>query len=284
MADPCRLDPGMLVAYRDGTLPVGRREIVEAHLIACHHCQERLAIFDDVDRMIQTQAAPPAFPKLRREELHARLRKKASRQAGVRHYLLCLAPRSHPLARLIVALLVLLAILPAATQAGFPLGRFVHFAEVEITQVLPLEAQNPVRHVAPAAPSTTSPLFRTVVPADLPLGLMQVEQSRPNSERVETLYHSHDGVAILVAETPAETGQVTLDAITADLSIVRGTQVVYLRDPRPDAVSALFWERDGVFFDVMVIEAPSGTRGGLKQTDALLVVEALMEAQDAIPA
>jgi hypothetical protein len=283
VTNPCRLDLGNLIAYQDGTLPPGRREIVEAHLAACRHCQARLAAFYDVDRILQTKALPSVFPEHRRSQLRARLNQEGRRQGGGRRYLRLRTPRSQPiLTKVFAALLMLFAVVPAATQAGFPLDRVVHFAEIKIKQALPLDAQDPIQHVDPAAPNLSSTAFHTVAPRELPLGLLRVEQSRPDPDRVETLYRGHDSVAILIAEVPAEVGQVTLNPTEADLMTVRGTQVVYLRDPRPEAVSALFWERDGVFFEVLVIEAPRGAAGGLEHTEAVLIVEALIREQDAM--
>lgn len=279
---PCRLQPEELVAYQDATLPPGRREIVETHLTACRHCQERLATFREVDDIIQRHAIPVEDFEPWRADLHARLRREADRRQGPLGWMKRVVPlRRSAVVRLLVATLVVLAVLPPATQADFPLGHFVRFAEVEIKQRLPLDEQRPVRHVAPSDPSGVQPSFGFVAPAELPLGLVRVEQSTPDADHVEVLYRNEAGVAILLTELPAATGMVTLEPTGTDLVTVRGTTVLVVRDTRPDAVAALTWERDGVFFDVMVIEAPTGGNGGFKQADALQVVEALIEAQDA---
>lgn len=278
---PCRLQPEELIAYQDGTLAAGRREIVKVHLAACPHCQERLAAFREVDDIIQRHAIPlEAFDQMR-AGLHERLRREAVRRQGPSRWLKRMVPPRRPaVARLLVVLLVVLAVLPAATQAEFPLGHFVRFAEVEIKQRLPLDEQRPVRHVAPSDPSAVQPSFQPVAPAELPLGLVRVEQSTPSADRVEALYRNEAGVAILLTEQPAEAGMVTLDAIGTDLVTVRGTAVLVVRDTRPDAVAALVWERGETFFDLKVLEAPTGGNGGFKQADALQVVEALIEAHD----
>lgn len=283
MGSLCRLDPGELVAYREGTLPRGRQEIVQTHLGVCQHCQERVVIFNEVDHIIQTHAGFLAFPKRQRTQLRTRLQQEANRQGRIRRSPRFLGPLSPTIVtKVVVVLCALLAVVPAVTQANFPLSGFVHFADIKIKQVLPLDAQNSVQHVTTDSSDTAFVSSHAVAPAELPLGLVQVERSHPHHERMETLYRNGDDVAILIIEVPAETGRVTLDAKEADLEIVRGTQVVCLWDPRPSAVSALFWERNGVFFEVIVTEAPLGVRGGLKQSDALLIVEAVMEAQDAV--
>lgn len=282
MARPCRLQPEELVAYDDGTLSGGRREIVEAHLAACPHCQERMAAFHEVDRIILANAISVDVPVQRRSELRTRLNREANRRSGMSTYLQLASPLQRPVVALgLVALLLLLTVVPTVTEAGFPLGRFVRFAKVELEQALPRDAQDPIRHVASSVPDSLEPSFQAVAPAELPLGLVRVEQSTPNPDRVELLYRNQAGVAILVTEIPAATGMVTLESTGTDLSTVRDTDVLIVDDPRPEAVAALFWERDGVFFGVLVIEAPPGAHGGLKRADALLVVEAMMEAQDA---
>lgn len=280
MASPCRLQSGELIAYQDGTLPVGRREIVEAHLAACDHCQERLSAFCDTDRIIQENALTTELPEQSRAALRTKLQQEADSRAGwSRHQSLISLPQSL-VARLLVALLVLLVTLPPAAQAGFPLGHFVHFAEVEIKELLPLDAQEPIRHVAPSDSSISAPSFDTVAPAALPLGLVRVEQSVPDPERLELLYRNQTGVVILVTQLPAADGMVTLEEAGTERAFVGGTDVLIVTDPRPGTVAALFWERDGVFFDVLVTEAPPGAYGGLKRADALTIIEGLMDAQD----
>jgi anti-sigma factor RsiW len=282
VTDPCRIKPEELVAWQDGTLPTGRREIVEAHLTACPHCQERLASFREIDAFIQRHATPVEDFVQGRAALHDRLRREGSRKQDSSRSLRLAAPLRRPVVvRLLVGLFVVLAVVPVATQAGFPLGSFVRFAEVEIKEWLPLDEQRPIRHVAPTDPTVSRTSFSPVAPAQLPLGLMRVEQSTPNADQVELLYRNDAGVAILVTELPAETGMVTLEETGTDLASVRGIDVLIVRDPRPDAVAALIWERGDVYFDVRVIEAPTGGNGGLKQADAFVIVEGLIEAQDA---
>lgn len=280
VANPCRLGSGELIAYQDGTLSAGRREIVEAHLTACRYCQDRLAAFDEVDRIIRDRAIAVKLPQQRRAALRTRLLQEAHNQARLSNRLKPMLPPQSLAVKFLVALLVLLAALPPATQAGFPLGRFVHFAEVEIREALPLDAQKPIRHVAPTDPSITEPSFDAIAPAELPLGLARVEQSAPNPDRVELLFRNQAGVALLVTQLPADQGMVTLEPTGTEVTQVQGTDVLIVRDPRPDAVAALTWEHDGVFFDVMVIEAPPGAHGGFKQTEALQVVGALMDGQN----
>lgn len=269
----CTLPAGDLIGYIDGYLSGGRRELVEAHVAVCRHCQERLAVFESVKRLIQ-DGTPPIDDAAGRAMIRSRLEREAGRGR--------VAPRllAVPVLLLLLALALVVGPVPG-TEAGFPLGRFIRFAEVEIKQLLPKENQRPVKHVAPSVPDVPEPTFPTVAPTELPLGLVRVERSAPSSERLELLYRNHAGITILVTEAPARPGMITLDASGKEVLVVRGTEILWLKDPRPDAVAALFWERDGVFFDVMVVEAPPGAYGGLKRLDGLQIVEALMAAQDA---
>ena len=281
MTEPCRIKPEELIAFQDGTLPAGRREIVEAHLVACPHCRERMVTYREVDDLIRGHAAPIEGLPSHRSALHARLRRESARPRH-RWSPVALAHRWHPVfTGLVVALLVALVAVPAVTRADFPLDRFVRFGKVDVTERLPPEDQVPIRHVAPSDPDVRRPSFQPVAPAELPLGLVRVEQSTPDADRVEVLYRNDAGVAIMVVQIPITAGAVTLDSPGVDRAVVRDTEVVITRDTRPDAVAALIWERGDVIFDVMVIEAPIGPYGGFRKTDALQVVEALMEAQDA---
>lgn len=281
MTSRCRVRPEELVAWLDETLPSGRREIVAAHLAACRHCQERLATFQEVDRIIKDQAITVDVSMQRRADLRARLHE-ADRRAGKspRDMLWSLS-RPPLIARLLAPVLLLLLLLPVVSQADFPLSHFVRFGEVETTRELPPDQQVAIRHVAPSDPHVPPPSFPVVAPLELPLGLVRVEQSVPAPEQVELLYRNGDDVALLFFQAPADIGMVKLERAGTEIVTIRGTPVLLLNDPRPDAVSALTWERDGVFFNVLVLEAPTGKYGGWKHADALQVVEAMMMAQDA---
>lgn len=281
MTSWCRLRPEELIAYDDGSLPAGRREIVEAHLAACRHCQERLATFREVDRIVQEQAVPVDVSMRRRADLRARLHEanqgltlSASRKLDWPHL-----PSLG--ARLLAPVLLLLLLLPSVSQADFPLSHFVRFGEVETRRELSPDQQVAIRHVAPSDPDVPPPSFPVVAPLELPLGLVRVEQSVPAREQVELLYRNQNDVALLMSQLPAETGLVTLEPHGTEVVMIQDTHVLLLDDSRPDAVSAMHWEQEGVAFNVLVTEAPTGPYGGFPRGDALTVVEAIMAAQDA---
>lgn len=281
MANRCRLRPEELVAWQDGTLPPGRREVVEAHLTACRHCQERLATFEKVDRVIQEEATAVDVSLRRRADLRSRLHEANRHAAASPRWRLPSPQLSSLTARVLVPVMLLLLLLPAVSQAEFPLSHFVRFGEIETTGELPPDEQEAIRHVVPSDPDIAGPSFPAVTPAELPFGLVRVEQSTPDADRVELLYRNESDVALLVSQLPAEHGKVTLEREGTNIVMVNGTPVLLIEDFRPDTVAALTWERDGMFFDVLVIEVPVGPYGGLKEADALTVVEAMMAAQDA---
>jgi len=270
---PCTLPAEDLIAYADGYLGGGRRELVEAHLATCPHCQERMAAFDEVDRLLQ-QGTPLTDDPNGRAMVRTRLEMEINRSGRTPRLL------AVPLLAL-VSLLVLAFVIQPVTEAGFPLGRFVTFGEFEVKQWLPEEERGPVEHVAPSDPSVSELPFRTVEPAVLPLGLMRVERSIPGPERLELLYRDGGDLAILVTQTPAEPDMVTIDGPRMETTFVADTPVLMGTGIRPDTVADLLWERNGVFFALIVIESPTGVQDGLKTSDVLEIVEALMAAQDA---
>jgi hypothetical protein len=270
-SQPCTLPAEDLIAYADGYLSGGRRELVEAHLVACPHCRERLAAFRDVDRLLQ-EGTPLSDDPEGRAEIRTRL-ERADR------------PR-RPVSRLLAApvLVALLALVlfagpGAVTEAAFPLGRFITFGNLGFSSSD--EESTAVAHVAPSDPSVLTLPFRTVEPAALPFDLVLAERSTPDPDRLELLYRNGDDLALLVIQSPAEPGMITIDAPSTETHLVQGSTVLMVMDPRPDAVALFVWERQNVFFEVAVLEAPTGAYGGLEKSDALEIVAALIVAQDA---
>lgn len=276
----CRLRRADLIAFADGEVNGAKREYVEAHLRVCSDCQTWLDRLHELEALLE-QTAPLMSNPAGRVALLDRLHHEDHRRRGWSIHLLGLPLPQSLVARLLVALLVLLTALPVATQADFPLSHFVRFGEVETTQPLPPEQQGPLRGVAPSDPAVTQLSFKAAAPVELPLGLLRVEQSTPDRDRLELLYRNQADLALLVIQLPADRGMVELEANGTEVTMVQGTHLLITRDSRPGAVSSLAWERNGVFFGVMVIEAPTGEYGGFQREDALQVVMAMMAAQDA---
>lgn len=267
----CTLPAEDLIAHADGYLNGGRRELVEAHLAACPHCQERMVAFREVDRRLR-ESSPPVDDPAGRAMIRTRLEQEGGRGR---------APQWVFVAPVLLLLLTIGLVVRPVTEAGFPLGRFITFDHIEPSRSR--EETTLVEHVAPSAPDVSPLPFRSVEPATLPFDLVLAERSTPAEDRLQVLYRNGDDLAILVLQAPARPGMVTIDAPSTETLLVQDTTVLFVMDPRPDAVADLHWERNGVFFDVMVIVAPTGAYGGLRMEDALGIVEALIAAQDAAP-
>lgn len=273
---PCSLSAEDLIAYSDGYLQGGRRELVEAHLAACPHCQERVAAFGEADRLLR-EGSPLSDDPEGRAEIRARLGRGDHQWRAI--------PRSLAAPAFALACLLALVLIagPVATEAGWPLGRYITFGEIEVKEWLPEEERRPVEHVAPSDPSVLALPFETVEPTTLPFDLALAERSTPDPDRLELLYRNGDDLTILIFQAPARPGMVTIDDAGAGMretTQVGDTPVMIGLGARPDQVTDLMWERDGVFFTARVLEAPTGAYGGLRTAYGLEVVEAMIAAQD----
>lgn len=264
-----------LVAYADGYLAGRRREIVEGHLRACPRCQDRLRGFAEVARIVQ-RGAPLVDDPAGRAALHARLAAEDRRAAP---------PRRRATGKILVAaaslvLAVALLASPLASEAGFPFGRFLRFGPV-VDERDPGDGQR-LEDVAPASVVGLEPSFAGVEPDQLPLGLRRVARSVPEPGRLELLYQSPAGLAVLLTQTPVNGSVVEMDPFGVQETIeVRGTPVLQLEGAGSGAVAGLYWERREVVFELLVTEAPPEW---LRPSEATRLVEALMAAQDAGPA
>ena len=259
------------MGYTDGYLPEGRRELVEAHLLACVHCRRRMATFREVDELIRSGTNLADDPR-HLATLKARL--VAEARPRLRPWTL---RRSLAVVPALALLLGLLA-WPLASLADFPLGKFIHFGLVQgdrrTSNGDKLARVDSVSNLQTRDNRSTSWL---VAPPSLPPDLALVEQSSLGASRLELFYRGPDGVAVLVAETPAHEAGVSYQPAGGEgILNVRDTEVYLLPDPRPEMVAGLLWEREGIFFELLVTEPV-----GLNQTDAVQIVEALMLAQDA---
>jgi len=83
---PCDVAEEDLVAYLEEDLHGARREWVEAHLVACAHCGERLAQFTAADALLR---APSPFT----DEAHAEAVLRARWEAMAPHLTMPMQPR-----------------------------------------------------------------------------------------------------------------------------------------------------------------------------------------------
>lgn len=262
-----------LVAHADGYLTGARRELVEAHLTVCPSCQERLQTLHDVDMILQEHAVL-TDDAAARATLRRRLAHEAYRLP--RH-------RRHPL-RLAATVALLLAIAlitwPATrANAGLRLGRFVHFTTIQVHHLLPGADQKPLALATTSVPATLP--FPPVEPLQLPSGFARVQRATPTVLRLELLYQDATGQAFLLSESPARPEVLSIQqGGNEEILAVQGTEVLWLKDPRADAVAGLVWERKGVIFELFVTQSQTGGQGGLRLKDGVAIVQALMEEQD----
>lgn len=263
-----------LIAYADNYLDRGQREILEEHLRACPRCRDRLRGFDEVARIVQ-RGAPLVDDPAGRAALHARLAAEGQRAAPTRR-----RPTGQILAAASALVLLLgLLVWPLASEAGFPLGRFVRFGTVEDER--DQDGPRPLRDVAPASVEGLGSTIAGVAPDHLPLGLSRVSRSMPEPGRLDVLYRSPTGLAVLLTQAPAASLVIEVEPFGAqEVTSVRGTPVLQLEGAAPGTVAGLYWERGEVVFELLVTEAPPER---LRPSEATRLVEALMTAQDAGP-
>lgn len=183
MTQRCRVPAEDLITYSDGSLLGGRREIVEAHLVACPYCKARLAQYREVDRLIQEECSDSSFALGQRVALRRRLVEEAT--PGLRF-------TTHRPGRLFpgIAVAILLAILvyPGARSADFLWGRLGHFAEIGGTGSPPENPQAPLYNLNGPSNDTTSLESTPIAPTELPFGFSETEQSIIGSDRVDLSY------------------------------------------------------------------------------------------------
>lgn len=258
----CSVTDEDLIAYDDGYLAGGRRELVEAHLVTgCPSCRRRLAEFREVTRIIQ-ESTPPVNP-----------RQVQRVRQGVRRGI-TQEPRDNRMARLVRPLamvgalgLLVLTLAPGVSDAGSLLGDFVQFRPV-----VPFGPGVAVKHVATAPPGIGLS-FAGVEPDVLPLDLVRAERSVPNPERLEVLYRNGSGLEITVTQIPAKPGALVMDPDNGTyVVLIEGTNVLVLPGPWPESALAMFWEQDEVAFSMSVTAA----RGQFSLSEAIQVVTALV--------
>jgi hypothetical protein len=270
----CSVTGEDLVAYLDGYLAGGRRELVEAHLrTRCPACHERVAAFREVDRLVQAAVGPPIDDPAGRVALRERLEVEARRRKR--------RPGGLVLVGAVAALVLAVALFrPGASVADAPWGDWLRFEDVRVDRTTPPAAAPPLPAGAGTdRASVQAPAFKTAEPARLPLGLVLAERSLPNPRLLELVYRDPTGLEVSLFEAPTGAASVSIGSLGEPSRIVvGGTEVLVLEDPRPRAVAALFWERGGVVFDMLILASPPE---GLQLADARAIIEAFMAAQDA---
>lgn len=263
----CTVTNEDLIAYDDGYLAGGRRELVEAHLATgCPSCQRRLAEFREVTRIIQ-RSAPEIDPR-RVQRVRRGVRRKLNQN-----------PRDHRMARMVrpmlasVALGLLILAFAPVSNAGTLLGEFVRFGKV-VPLPSGIGGSNTAITPVATAPPGVGLSFAGVEPDVLPLALVRTERSVPNPERLAVVYRNESGLEITVIQIPATPGALVMDPDNGTFVVPIGSMnVLVLPGPWPESALALFWERDGVAFSMSVTEAT----GLFPLADAIQVASALIK-------
>lgn len=266
----CDLSEHDLLLYTEGALRGARLEYVEIHVGVCAACQAWLQQFDDLGQLFQVSTPVSADP-VRRATLLAHLN-------GLKRSRPPLASPQRPAAIVVLVAVFLLIAVPATTNANGFLGRYVRIGAIEIKESL----DKPERLSVPTtiARSAAQPLaFPAVEPVTLPLGYTMVVREALAPRRLDTYFRDPNGYALQLSQEPASGGGVVVDSKSSEqVIVVRDTGVLYIGDHRLGVVSALFWEREGIGFGLVVVDEPAG---GLQLHDAVRIVDAVMAAQDA---
>ena len=274
MTSTCDLPIEDLVAYLDGDLRAGRKELVEAHLQACPVCRRRRARFEEIDRLLR-ESSPLTDDPAGRAAIAARVARLAGTSGRARL----------PLRRAVAVLALLVALSlalgwPALSQAHQGLSRFVRFTAPPLARGVPVGQEppgTPLTGFDLAQPGIRQGAFRPLEPACLPLGLELVERATGPTGRRELHYRNADGMVILVSQEPARGAMQTIAGNKAETVVVGDIEVLWLKAPQPEAVAQLSWEQGGVFFQLWVLQPPAG---GLSFAEARPIIEALIVSQE----
>lgn len=279
MVPACDLPGEDLIAYTDGELGGAHLEYVETHVKVCPICRERLAAFEETARILRENTPLVDDPEAR-ARLLARLEQEAARRTRIQ------PPRAM---MLLIATLLLagaaMVVWPRtdAVTAGFPLGRFIRDLTVEQLprSLRRLPGQRPsgqpagVGEPAPFDPGQLS--FLAVAPAELPAGLTLSGRSTPARDLFQVMYQSRDGLVVRLSQALADASPATVPS-SARLLTVDSTRVLWQPDPQPDSILRMVWVRDGVLFELAVVERQSRP---LALSDARRIVAILIARQDA---
>jgi hypothetical protein len=116
---------------------------------------------------------------------------------------------------------------------------------------------------------------------ELPLGLVLVDQEERETGGMNLYYRSSVAdLALRIGQAPVAQADTEFPTEDTRVTQVEGVEVGWLDGPRAGTVSAMLWERRGIAFLVMIVEAPAQIDGGLELDDALSIAKALMEHQD----
>lgn len=244
-----------------------RRQAIAAHLSSCPDCRRRLTEMREVRALLrhryQAVHNPRAWDSFTIRELERKRRRTDRFQVALAT----------------AALLAVLAVLVIAQP-----GRRPPLSGVTDAPSHPVAPATPtpfvLRGVAPSDPAVSAIAFTAVEPSLLPFDLAQTQRSILSSNYLELLYENESGLAILIAQSPVGSTpppSVKVGEAGESTIVVDDTTIQVLNDPWPETVSTMFWERDGLRFELLVTGTPPY---GLSRLDATQIAEALFASQD----
>lgn len=247
--------------------PPARRQAIDAHLSSCPDCRRRLTEMREVRAILRHRYQAVHDPRAWNSFTVRVTEQRRRRRARL------------PVALATAALFALLAVLVIA-QPDWRSSLSGGMGVPSRTVVAVTPTPNVLRGVAPSDPAVSAIAFTAVEPPLLPFDLVQTQRSILSSNYLELLYENESGLAILVAQSPVGSTPpplVNVGEAGESTIVIDDTTIHALNDPWPETVSAMFWERDGLRFELLVTGTPPN---GLSRSDATQFAEALFARQD----
>jgi hypothetical protein len=179
----------------------------------------------------------------------------------------------------VTVLTALILVYPANTDAQWPFFdgiRIQPFSMTRYEEGLPLT--DVVEQQAREGPGVVaeSAAWPFIVPESLPLDLTLIGSTRPAAGQLQLSYADEGQLSLLISLFEVEEGDQLIQfspTVTYYTTMVAGTPVLWLPDPRPDSIVCAYWSHEGVLFELLVLEAPPG---GFQEKDAGQIVAALL--------
>lgn len=264
----CSLEREELVAWREGTLDARRSAELAVHIDQCPLCQEQIETAEQVDELFEKSWPLVRDPDGERRTIAAIYGFRSSGWDG----------RTLAVALLIAFVLPLVAtalLWPPPTGADAGVTGLVNVGREHVGRTVPDGSL-----LGGDELSGISNGRSTIAPDELPIGLtLDGREEADGSGAV--LYYSNDELEIRLRQTPVESADGHISTDSPGYIVIDGVHVAYLEDPRPDAVASMIWERHGVQYSMMTLEAPDGPDGGLHLDDAVAIIRGLFNSQDA---
>ncbi|MEJ7762106.1 MAG: hypothetical protein WKF80_04875 [Thermomicrobiales bacterium] len=262
-----------LVALDGGYLTGHRLARVEGHYWGCRACQERMAADREVDRLVRRAMPPVTIDPALKAALLTRVAEEWRQPTS--------SPPSRPRRPVLALTMVVLAGIlvvarPGDSGANDPLGSFIQVGAVEIKGWI--DDPQPLAVPVNATPDTGDVAFAAVEPATLPLGYRVVDREVTDAGGLDLYLENEAGASLLLTQGPPSLGGVVVEPDARNQVVrIRDVNVLAMGDPRDVMTGAMFWEREGIVFALIVATEPSG---GFPLAHGLAVIEAIIAVQD----